>query len=113
MSSTETAVPKPSLPEAATVAGRRRSLYSGAVISFSLTFFGVGLAALAGYLPARHVLMSGSIDPEVVLLFVPLAALVFAIVAEALRIAVTTPRRPGAGRRARPLSEWTPGHGEG
>ena len=91
----------------------KRNLFSTSLISFSLTFVGVGLAVLAGYLPARQALLAGKIDAEVVLLFVPLCALVFAIVAEVLRVAASGPIRATASRRARPLSGWTPGHGEG
>lgn len=91
----------------------RRPLYSAALISFSLTFVGAGLAVLAGYLPTQLALLDGRIDAEVVLLFVPLAALVFAIVAEAARISFRGTPRAGAPRRASPLGDWTPGHGEG
>lgn len=90
----------------------RRNLVSASIISFSLTFVGVSLAVLAGYVPAQQALLNGKIDAEVVLLFVPLCALVFAIVAEVLRVAVSGPVRPVA-RRSSPLSEWKPGHGEG
>jgi len=92
---------------------RTRSLVSASVISFCLTFAGVSLAVLAGYLPAQQALLSGKLDPEVVLLFVPLCALVFAIVAEVLRIAAKGPLRSTATRRKAPLSNWKPGHGEG
>lgn len=91
---------------------QRRNLVSASVISFSLTFVGVSLAILAGYLPAQQALLNGKIDAEVVLLFVPLCALVFAIVAEVLRVAISGPVRPMA-RRSPSLSEWKPGHGEG
>lgn len=91
---------------------QRRNLVSASIISFSLTFVGVSLAVLAGYVPAQQALLNSKIDAEVVLLFVPLCALVFAIVAEVLRIAVSGPVRPAA-RRSSPLSEWKSGHGEG
>lgn len=90
-----------------------RSLLSASIISFSLTFVGVSLAVLAGYLPAQQALLTGQLDAEVVLLFVPLCALVFAIVAEVLRIAAKGPLRSTPVRRMTPLSDWKPGHGEG
>ena len=90
----------------------RRNLFSASIISFSLTFVGVSLAVLAGYLPAQQALLDGKIDAEVVLLFVPLCALIFAIVAEVFRVAASGPVRTPA-RRMPPLSEWKPGHGEG
>ena len=113
MSTSTPAAAEPSLPSADVAANRRRSLFSTSVISFSLTFVGVGVAVLAGYLPAQQALLTGKIDAEVVLLFVPLAALVFAIVAEAIRIAAKGPLLPRGGRRTKALSDWTPGHGEG
>lgn len=90
----------------------RHSLASAAIISFSLTFVGVGLAVLAGYLPAHQVVLQGHVDVEVLLLFVPLCALVFAIVAEVLRSAASGQLRSGARPPMTPLS-WTPGRGEG
>lgn len=93
---------------------RGRTLLSTSIISFSLTFVGVSLAVLAGYVPAQQVLLTGKLDAEVVLLFVPLCALVFAIVAEVLRIAAKGgPLHPATTRRTTPLSDWKPGHGEG
>lgn len=92
---------------------RGRSPLSTSVISFSLTFAGVSLAVLAGYLPAQQALLTGKLDAEVVLLFVPLAALVFAIVAEVIRVAARGPLRSTTTRRMPPLSGWKPGHGEG
>ena len=103
----------PSASPTSKAAGRGRNLFSTSVISFSLTFVGVGLAVLAGYLPTQQALLAGRIDAEVVLLFVPLCALVFAIVAEAIRIALKGPLRSGTGRKRASLSDWTPGHGEG
>jgi len=104
---------QPSLSPNSEAAGRGRNLLSAAIISFSLTFVGVSLAVLAGYMPAQQALLTGKIDAEVVLLFVPLCALVFAIVAEAIRISVKGPLRSGGTRLMRPLSNWKPGNGEG
>lgn len=102
-----------SVPSEGKTGGRRRNLFSASVVSFSLTFVGVGLAVMAGYLPAQQALLTGKIDAEVVLLFVPLSALLFAIVAEAVRISFKGPLLRGAPRRTPPLSDWKPGHGEG
>lgn len=114
MNASTPAATEPSLSSTDAAAGKRKSHFPTSFISFSLTFVGVGLAVLAGYLPAHQALLQGKIDPEVVLLFVPLAALVFAIVAEAIRIAVKAPRLPGTRRRTdTPSDDWTPGHGEG
>jgi hypothetical protein len=91
----------------------RLNLISASIISFSLTFVVVSVAVLAGYLPAQQTLLSAKLDIEVVLLLVPLCALVFAIVAEVLRIAAKGPLRSTAVRHTAPLSNWKPGHGEG
>jgi hypothetical protein len=54
-----------------------------------------------------------SVDTEVVVLFVPLCAIVLAIVAEAVRITSGgEPPERGARRRRLPRG-WQPGHGEG
>ncbi len=87
-------------------------LTSVTAISFSLTFVGVGVALLAGLLPERVSTLGNSIDVGVLLLFVPLCALVFAMVAEVLRAVVKGPLRSIAPPRMRPLSGWRPGHGE-
>lgn len=87
-------------------------LTSVTAISFSLTFVGVGVALLAGLLPERVSTLGNSIDVGVLLLFVPLCALIFAMVAEVLRAAVTRPLRSIAPPRMPPLSGWRPGHGE-
>ena len=113
MSTSTSAATEPSLASPDAAAASAATSIRPAVISFSLTFVGVGLAVLAGYLPAQQALLTGKLDPEVVLLFVPLAALVFAIVAEAIRITVKGPLLPASGRRTDALSDWKPGHGEG
>ncbi|HHY51431.1 MAG TPA: hypothetical protein GYA10_16990 [Alphaproteobacteria bacterium] len=90
-----------------------RNLAIIAVISFSLTFVGVSLALLLGLLPNSIVALDLPVDMGVVLLIVPLCALVLAMMAEALRAAVTGVPRSGSPRTATSLSEWRPGHGEG
>ncbi len=82
-------------------------------ISFSLTFVGVSLLLLAGFLPPAFASLEVPVDIGVLLLIVPLCALVLAMMAEVLRAAIrgTPPRR--ASRNATTLSEWRPGHGEG
>jgi hypothetical protein len=96
----------------------RRSLFrnplgAAAAISFSLTFVGAGIALLLGYLPAGTIIGASEVDTGVVLLFVPLCALILAILVEVTRsslrdgFASDKPRRPNA------LAAWKPGHGEG
>jgi uncharacterized membrane protein len=87
-------------------------LTSVTAISFSLTFVGVGVALLAGLLPERVSTLGENLDVGVLLLFLPLCALVFAMIAEVLRAAVKGPLRSVAPPRMRPLSGWRPEPGE-
>lgn len=58
-------------------------------------------------------ILDRTVDTEVVVLFVPLCAIVFAIVGEAVRIASSgEPPERAAPRRRLPRG-WQPGHGEG
>lgn len=86
-------------------------LSAATAISFSLTFVGAGIALLFGYLPTHLPLGGEPIDTGVVLLFVPLCALLLAILVEASRSVLkdTTP----APQRTNPLAAWRPGQGEG
>lgn len=91
-----------------------RILFSTATaIAFSLTFVGGSVALLFGLLPARALVMAGGIDTAVVLLFVPLCALLFAIVAEVLRSSLKGKGHPAPARAVGRLTDWRPGHGEG
>ena len=96
-----------------TGADKAARLTSVTAISFSLTFVGVSIALLAGFLPARVATLGGTVDTGVVLLFVPLCALARAIIAAVLRAVMKGQLRSGSTRRIRPLSQWRPGHGEG
>jgi hypothetical protein len=97
-----------SLPPAGT--GR---LAAAAVIGFSLTLVSVGLAILAGVVPSRLLPDARSVDATVLLLFVPLCALTFAILAEAVRTTVTGNAHQAARAPASRLDPWRPGRGEG
>jgi hypothetical protein len=84
-----------------------------AAISFSLTFVGMSLALLTGLFPERLLSLTGSIDTGVVLLFVPLCALVLAIVAEVFRTSMYGVLRSNVRRTIRPLSRPRTDHAEG
>ena len=87
------------------------AMSAAAAISFSLTFV-VAIAAFAlGLVPALN--FGGSIETGVVLLFVPLCALVFAILVEAVRGSLARSFKPEAPPTANLLAAWRPGHGEG
>ncbi len=97
-------------------AGRPRAatsrLTAAAVIAFSLTLVAAGIAMLMGLVPHRMLPALDGIDATILLLFVPLCALTFAILAEAVRATLS-----GSFRVARPhantLEPWRPGRGEG
>jgi TRAP-type C4-dicarboxylate transport system permease small subunit len=91
----------------------RNPLTSAAAISFSLTFVAGGIALLTGLLPARATTAMGEIDTGVVVLFVPLCALLLAIIVEVVRSIVRDGLRYQAPRKANALESWKPGMGEG
>ena len=91
----------------------RNALSAATAISFSLTFVGAGIALLLGIIPPRAIVGGGEIDTAVVLLFVPLCALLFAILIEVVRASLREGLQAPKARQSNPLSAWKPGHGEG
>ena len=91
----------------------RNTLSAATAISFSLTFVVAGIALLLGIIPPRTITGAGEIDTAVVLLFVPLCALLFAILIEVARSVVREGLQPPRTRQAKPLAAWKPGRGEG
>lgn len=89
-------------------------LSAAAVIGFSLTLVGAGVAMLIGLVPQRMLPALDGVDATILLLFVPLCALTLAILAEAVRASLTGSFRPAVAR-AQPsrLEPWRPGEGEG
>lgn len=94
-------------------ASRGKALSAAAAIGFSLTFVGAGIAMLVGIVPSRTLVGSGELDTSVVLLFVPLCALVFALLVEVARTTMAGGLRQERPRPANPLAAWRPGNGEG
>jgi hypothetical protein len=88
-------------------------LFAAAVIAFSLTLVGAGIAMLLGLVPRRMLPGLDGVDAAVLLLFVPLCALTLAILAEAVRASFTGSFRPTVLPKASLLEPWRPGHGEG
>ncbi|MGN6486438.1 MAG: hypothetical protein ACTHLT_01295 [Devosia sp.] len=88
-------------------------LMAAAAIGFSLTLVAAGLAILLGFVPPRTMVGAQAVDATVLLLFVPLCALTFAILAEAVRATVTGSFRHPVRVHANPLDPWRPGRGEG
>lgn len=84
-----------------------------AAIAFSLTFVGAGIALLLGIIPPRTLINATEIETGVVLLFVPLCALILAILVEATRSTLRDGLQAPRPRQSNPLSAWKPGHGEG
>ncbi len=97
--------------------GRNRAgasrLSAAAVIGFSLTLVGAGVAMLLGLVPRRMLPALDGIDVTILLLFVPLCALTLAILAEAVRTAFTGSFRRATISQGNPLEPWRPGRGEG
>jgi hypothetical protein len=91
----------------------RNALSAATAISFSLTFVGAGVALLLGIIPPRAIIGAGEIDTAVVLLFVPLCALILAILVEVVRAILREGLQPPKADQSNPLSAWKPGHGEG
>ncbi len=91
----------------------RNPLTSAAAISFSLTFVAGGIALLAGLLPQQLNTHLGEVDTGVVVLFVPLCALLLAVIFEAVRSIMRDNLREPAPRKTNPLDAWKPGMGEG
>lgn len=96
-----------------TSAGASR-LSAAAVIAFSLTLVGAGLAMLFGFVPHRMLPALDGIDATILLLFVPLCALTLAILAEAVRATFSGSVRPVEARsHVARLEPWRPGENEG
>lgn len=91
----------------------RNALSAATAISFSLTFVGAGIALLLGIIPPRTIVGAGEIDTAVVLLFVPLCALILAILVEVVRAILREGLQAPKAHQSNPLSAWKPGHGEG
>jgi hypothetical protein len=92
----------------------RNPLGAAAAISFSLTFVVAGILFATGVIPPHTIAGLGEIDTGVVMLFVPLCALTFAIMAEVVRSILRDGlRHQPKPRAANPLAAWKPGTGEG
>lgn len=88
-------------------------LNAAAAISFSLTFLAAGVALLVGVIPSRVIIGMNEVDVGVVLLFVPLCALLLAIIVEVVRSIMRDGVSQPAPRRASSLDAWKPGTREG
>lgn len=89
------------------------SVSAVATITFALVFVGVIAAFVLGALPSEALTFGGNVEAGVVLLFVPLCALIFAVLVEVIRSALTSSFRPHQPRADGPILNWRPGHGEG
>lgn len=113
-------LPSPATAGAAKTAARAAqpavqpgSVSAVAAITFALVFLGVIAAFALGALPAETLTFGGNVEAGVVLLFVPLCALIFAVLVEVIRSALTSSFGPPQPRSHRPMLNWRPGHGEG
>lgn len=89
------------------------SVSAVATITFALVFLGVIAAFALGALPSEALTFGGNVEAGVVLLFVPLCALIFAVLVEVIRSALTSSFGPHQSRADGPILNWRPGHGEG
>ena len=100
-----------STPTPAQSKSRLTAFVTIAIVGFSLTLLIAGLALLGGYMPFKGMSLGARVDLGALLLFAPVCALTFAIVAEVIRIALKSPltfTEPET-RRLR----WSPGQREG
>jgi len=109
-------VAKAGLPDRANSAERgttRRNFTIAGILAMTAYFVGGVVALVTEVLPAHRVLGNTGIDLGVALLFVPLCALVFVLLAETVR-AVAADRRLRVARGKTPdLGAWQPGAREG
>jgi len=70
-----------------------------------------GLAVFASFAPGAVTALTRGVDAQIALFMVPLAALMFAIIAEVLH--ATFRGATPAGSPERRVRTWKPGHGEG
>ena len=85
------------------------SVSAVATITFALVFLGVIAAFALGALPAEALTFGGNVEAGVVLLFVPLCALIFAVLVEVIRSALTSSFGPHQRTSAGPVAELAPG----
>jgi hypothetical protein len=101
---------KPTVAKPSNAAGK---LSAAAIIGFSLTLVGAGVAMLAGFVPQRMLPALDNLDATVVLLFVPLCALTLAILFEAVRTTFNGGLHRAVPVKSGALEPWRPGRGEG
>ena len=89
------------------------STFRSAIVAFFLTLAISGIALYTGAVTRGIASLQESVDTQVVLLFVPLCALVFAMVFEVVRMSSTTTLPTSAAEPRRIPVGWHPGHGEG
>jgi len=100
-------------PMPRTTLSRSKSFIACYALAAAVVALTSGAAIYASISPSGAASLIGGIDTQVALFLVPLAVLMFAIIAEVLHATLrgVTPAR--IDRPARPIRHWTPGHGEG
>ena len=86
------------------------ALYAVAALVVALTS---GAAIYAVVSPASAASLTGGMDTQVAIFLVPLAVLMFVIIAEVLYATLRGAAPAMNERPARSIRHWTPGHGEG
>lgn len=91
----------------------RRNFTIAGVLAMTGCFVGGVVTLVTEMLPAHRILGNTGIDLGVALLFVPLCALVFVLVAETVRAVVADRALRIARGKTPDLGAWQPGTGEG
>lgn len=89
------------------------ALITTSIISFSLTLLVAGVAVLSGMIPLNTVTVAQKVDIGAALLFMPLCALVLAMISEVVRISLHGGNDPRAPIHSTVAAPWTPGRNEG
>lgn len=91
----------------------RRNFTIAGILAMTACFVGGVVALVTEALPAHRILGNTGIDLGVALLFVPLCALVFVLVAETVRTVISDRDLRIARGKTPDLGAWQPGAGEG
>lgn len=91
----------------------RRIAAAVGIGALALSFVGGALALVVELLPAKRLLGNTGVDLGVALLFVPLCALVFVLLAEAVRAVFSDSVLRSARDKPLHLGIWQPGRGKG
>jgi FtsH-binding integral membrane protein len=96
-----------------TTPSRPKSFIAYYAVALALVALTSGAAVFANMAPQSAASLTRHIDTQVALFLVPLAVLMFAIIAEVLYVTFRGVTPAVAKKPVRSIRHWTPGHGEG